>query len=245
MGSNLYVAASGAMARLRDLDVVSNNLANSGTPGFKREESIFRSVLESSLRGANGILERGAPGRSFVSTESVAIDFSSGSPQNTGSAYHAMIDGPGFFEIQTAIGPRYSRAGNFVVNTLGELALPGGQPVQGDAGPIVVGGAAIEISPSGEVSDGEGNLYGKLKVVRFPDVSRLLKDGRSLFAAPADLDPEVEEDVRLIPESIEASNVVAAQELAGLVILQRAFEASVKALQMDDQNTERLIEGIR
>ena len=71
MGSESYISASGASAQLRDLDVVANNLSNVGTPGYKRSQSIFRAVLESSLREEAGQLVLGAPSTAFVATDEI------------------------------------------------------------------------------------------------------------------------------------------------------------------------------
>lgn len=245
MGNDAYIAASGASTQLRDLDVVSNNLANVGTPGYKRSESIFRTVYEAALRDAEGGIQPGAPGSAFVRTDLVGTDFARGSAQHTGSPLHAMIDGQGFFEVQTENGPRYTRAGNFIINRAGQLATPSGQIVMGDGGPILIADGDARIEPSGQISDRNGNIYGRLKVVEFADLHGLVREGQSLFrAAEGDAGtPSV--SVTVIPESIEASNVQSTRELATLVMLQRAFEVNLRAMQVDDETTQNLIEGIR
>jgi len=245
MGSNTYISASGATARFRDLDVVSNNLANIGTPGFKRGESIFRAAFEASLRGAEGRLQSGAPASAFVATDLVGTDFGRGSADRTGSPLHAMIDGPGFFEIETERGPRYSRAGNFLVNRRGELAAPTGDPVLGEGGPIPVPDGDARIEPTGDVIDRNGNLLGRLRVVEFENLQGLQQEGLGLFRAGDEMEPLPLDQPLLIPESVEGSNVEGARELATLVMLQRAFETNLRAMQTDDETTRRLIEGIR
>lgn len=245
MGNDAYIAASGASTQLRDLDVVANNLANAGTPGFKRNESIFRAVYEAALRDAHGARAPGAPGATFVRTDEVGTDFARGSAEKTGSPLHALIDGRGFFEVLTPDGPRYTRAGNFIVNPTGQLSTPSGYPVMGDGGPIQIGDADATIHPSGNVVDRNGNAFGRIKVVEFQDVHGLTRDGETLFrAGEADAGTPVVSAV-LIPESIEGSNVQPASELANLVMLQRAFEVNLRAMQIDDETTLNLIEGIR
>jgi flagellar basal-body rod protein FlgF len=245
MGSESYIAASGASAQLRDLDVVANNLANVGTPGFKRAESIFRSVLESALRTEAGAAVPGGQATAFVSTDTVGSDFRRGSVQQTGAALHAMIDGPGFFEIETPNGLRYTRAGNFIVNRDGELATPSGYPVQGDGGAIVVPDGTARIDQTGAIVDSTGNVVGRLKVADFDDAQALVREGQSVFRAPDEAGLRVTDSNHFIPGSIEGSNVEASRELATMVMLQRAFETNVRAMQADDETTQRLIEGIR
>ncbi|MFO0687155.1 MAG: flagellar hook basal-body protein [Myxococcota bacterium] len=245
MGSQSYIAASGASTQLRDLDVVANNLANVGTPGFKRSESIFRAVFDAALRDANGDLQPGAPGSTFVQTDLVGTDFARGSAQKTGSPLHAMIDGRGFFEVMTPDGPRYTRAGNFIINATGQLSTPSGQAVMGDGGPIQIGDADVTIHPSGALVDRTGNAVGRLKIVEFQDLHSLEREGQSLFKAGPNDPGTPAVTPAVIPESIEASNVQSTTEMATLVMLQRAFEVNLRSMQVDDQTTQTLIEGIR
>ncbi len=245
MGSDAYIAASGASTQLRDLDVVANNLANVGTPGYKRSESIFRTVYEAALRDAEGDRQPGAPGSAFVRTDLVGTDFSRGSAQHTGSPFHAMIDGRGFFEIMTKDGPRYTRAGNFIVNRDGQLSTASGQAVMGDGGPILIGDADARIEPSGAIVDRTGNVFGRLKVVDFEDLQGLVREGHSLFRADEGVVATPSVSPVVIPGSIEGSNVQSTRELATLVMLQRAFEVNLRAMQVDDETTQSLIEGIR
>jgi flagellar basal-body rod protein FlgF len=245
VGSDSYISASGASAQLRDLDVVANNLSNVGTPGYKRGESIFRAVLESSIRNPDGQLQPGATSTAFVSTDLVGADFSRGSAQGTGSPLHAMIDGPGFFEIMTPNGPRYSRAGNFIVNRDGDLATPSGYPVQGEGGPISIRDGSARIDATGAIVDSTGNVLGRLKVSDFDDRQSLVREGQSLFAASDEAGMHILEQRTFIPGSVEGSNVDSSRELATMVMLQRAFETNVRAMQVDDETTQRLIEGMR
>lgn len=245
MGSDAYISASGAGAKLRDLDVVSNNLANVGTPGFKRSESIFRAVLEASLRQQDGDIVPGEPGQAYVSTDLVGTDFARGSVERTGSPLHALIDGRGFYEVETPGGVRYTRAGNFIVNREGLLATPSGFPVQGQEGPIAVRDSGARIDPNGAIVDSTGNAIGRLKVVDFEDLQALVSEGQSVYAAPEEAGERPVDEPVVIPGSIEGSNVNASRELATLVMLQRAFETNLRAMQVDDETTQRLIEGIR
>ncbi|MBB85552.1 MAG: flagellar basal-body rod protein FlgF [Deltaproteobacteria bacterium] len=245
MGSESYISASGASAQLRDLDVVANNLSNVGTPGYKRSQSIFRAVLESSLREEAGQLVPGAPSTAFVATDEIGANFERGSVERTGSPLHAMINGPGFFEILTPQGLRYTRAGNFIVNTRGELSTPSGYPVQGEGGTIEVRDSASRIDQTGAIVDSTGNVLGRLKIADFGDLQSLVREGQSVFSAPEEANLQVLDKNQFIPGSIEGSNVDASRELATMVMLQRAFETNVRAMQVDDETTQRLIEGMR
>ncbi len=245
MGTDAYISAAGAAARLQDLDVVANNMANVGSPGFKRNHSVFKAVLEGRLHDEAGRPAAGAPARAFVRTDLVGIDFAKGPVEHTGVPLHTMIDGPGFFEIETRRGLRYTRAGNFRVNLERQLSTPDGAPVLGEGGPITITDTRAIIDSEGVVQDGNGNVLGRLKVVEFGESQSLENDGLTLFRPELEAMPVPVTAPKFIPESVEGSNVETPRELADMVILQRAFETNLRAMQLDDEMTRHLIEGIR
>jgi len=245
MGSDGYISASGASAQLRDLDVVANNVSNVGTPGFKRSHSVFRTALEASLQDLKGRAQPGAKASAYVSTDSVSSDFSRGSAEHTGAPLHAMIDGNGFFEVQTAAGRRFTRAGNFVVNRDGFLSTPSGDPVLGQNGPITLTSSDAMVEPSGAIVDSLGNISGRLKVVDFEDPHALIREGESVFSGTPEAGEMTVDQPAFIPRSVEGSNVQSSKELAAMMMLQRAFETNLRAMQVDDETTQQLIEGIR
>jgi len=245
MPSNLYVSAAGAMARLTQLDLVSNNIANAGTTGYKRDGAFFESVLQASLNDAEGETVEGLPGMEFVRSHGIASDFESGSIETTGAPLDVAIHGPGFLEVQTEQGLRYTRAGSFSVNAEGTLITSGGQAVMGDGGPISITGTGVHILPSGDIEDAEGNVLGRLKLVEFQNVLALRKEGAQRFAAGEEAGPIPVQDPSFVAQSLERSNVNPVNELSTLVVLQRAFDANIRTMQADDEATSRLIREIQ
>ncbi len=245
MSSNLYVSAAGAMARMTQLDLVSNNLANAGTTGYKRDDVFFEAVLQSQLTDVEGEIIDGAPGRSFVRSHTASADFEAGSIGKTGAPLDFAILGPGFLEIQTDQGPRYTRAGSLKVNAEGNLATRDGQLVMGDGGPIQVSGNGAHISHTAEILDAQSNRLGRLKIVEFDDLGSLNKEGNQRFAAADGVDPAPVANPSVAPQSLEGSNVNTVVELGHLVLLQRSFEANMKTLRADDQATAKLIREVR
>ncbi len=237
----LYVSTSGAVSRMHQLEIIANNLANVDTLGFKADRTPFQTALESQIRDADGQLAAGAPARAFVSTNGVATDHGGGNVVQTGRGLDAAIDGPGFYAVETNDGVRYTRAGSFVVDAEGNLATLDGRPVLGDGGPIQVSGSEPEITAGGDVVDAEGNVLGRLRVETFEDPRVLAKEGNNLFRAPPDAVGVPAEPVRLVPGSVERSNVQAIRELATMMILQRNFDATMQVLRSDDQATDQLI----
>lgn len=245
MPSNLYVSAAGAMARLTQLDLVANNIANAGTTGYKRDGAYFESVLQASLSDQEGEPIPGAPGLEFVRSNGIASDFESGSIERTGAPLDVAILGSGFLEVQTEQGLRYTRAGSLMVNAAGTLTTRDGKAVMGEGGPIQVSGTGVHIAPSGEVQNEAGNVLGRLKVVEFENRLALKKEGHQRFEAQEGAGPVTAAAPRLAGQSLEGSNVNPVNELSALVVLQRAFDANLKTMQADDEATNRLIREIR
>lgn len=244
MSDGIYIAASGALARLHDLEIVANNLANQSTIGFKRDRTTFEAVLESRLPGDENEPIPGVTGRSFASVDGSSTDFGSGSAFATGGALDVAIRGPGFFEVETPAGPRYTRAGSFSLSSEGTLVTPNGAPVVGDGGSLDAGGRNVSLLPSGDLVDERGTSIGKLKLVDFENPGLLEKEGASLYRAPAGLEARDLESFELLPGSLESSNVQPVRELAALVTLQRAFDTAMQMVTADDRITRQLIEEI-
>ncbi len=237
--TSLYVSSTGANARLRQLEIVANNLANSDTKGFRADQASFRDALAASLDGARAA-GRGSGLHVLVRTRGPAVRHQAGPVARTGGALDAAIEGPGFFAVQTPSGTRYTRAGSFRVAPDGLLATRAGYPVLGSGGPIAVGSRAVRIREDGQLVDPQGAPLGQLSVEIFDDPSLLTKEGENLFAAPRTAGRQRAPALTLIAGALEGSNVNPMQELAQLVVLQRAFDASMEALQADDAASQKL-----
>lgn len=245
MASGLWVGVSGAIARVRELDVVTNNLANADTDGFKAERVAFTAALETAVGDLGAGAARGASGRVFPALASGTLDPAPGPVARTGGRLDAAIDGEGYFEIETPSGPRYTRAGAFALGVDGALVTAAGQPVLGEGGPLSVPDGPAAIQAGGAVVDGSGAVVGRLRVVAFDDPHALVPDGGSLLRAAPDALPRPVEEPRVEPGALERSNVRPAEQLASLVFLQRAFEVSLRAMQSDDEATGRLLQEMR
>jgi flagellar basal body rod protein FlgG len=242
MSTTLYVSGVGAKARLAQLEILANNLANADTTGFKADGVLFESALEAALADEAG--RAVGAGLAFVSTGGVRANHEQGPILSTGGPLDVAIEGPGFFQVQTPDGVRYTRAGAFRVDPRGQLVGPGHHPVVGAGGPIVVGREAARIDATGRVLAPDGRELGRLAVEEFLEPELLVREGSSLYRAPIDAVGLPVEELRLATGAIEQSNVKPTHELTQLVILQRAFEASLQALETDDAASRRLIEEV-
>lgn len=242
--TSLYVSSGGASARLSELDIIANNLANASTPGFRSDEPTFATALESALMNAAGHAMPGTRVHSFVDTGVAATRHANGPANRTGADLHVAIDGPGFFEVETPEGPRFTRAGNFQLDRDGTVVTPAGHPVNGAGGALRVTNGPGRFLADGSLIDSQGNSLGRLAIQVFEDPNDLRKAGGSLYSASEGLERRPPDSLRVMPGSVEGSNVEPAMELARLVALQRAYDASMQALEADDSAARRLIQEI-
>lgn len=163
MVRGLYTGASGMSARLAQMDVVANNLANVNTPSFKQDLALFKAFPEMVLRRQDddGVLKfplgsidkKPVVGRlgTGVEMNEVFTEFSQGSLQQTENAFDLALDGPGFLVIKTPQGERYTRNGSFTIDNSGTLMTKEGWPVMGENGPMQIKHHNFTISEDGRV----------------------------------------------------------------------------------------------
>lgn len=226
MDNSLLVSLSQQLAAYRAMDVIANNIANVSTPGFKRDAAKFEEYV-AMMRPAEG--QKGPQPVSFVKDAGVMRDSGQGNIEQTGARYDLAISGKGYFAVQTPAGMRYTRDGHFSLDGNGNLVTSQGYQVQGDGGTITIAptDGEINIAPDGTISsvvNGIGNQLGKIKVVDFPDESRLTKQGSNLYStAQTPTTPAV---VNIRQGALEASNVQPVIEISKMIEVMRSYEAT-------------------
>jgi flagellar basal-body rod protein FlgF len=236
MENALLVGLSRQTTLERQLEVIANNIANVNTTGYKADQSLFEEFLTSGAHEDNFI---GKDRRvSYVQDRGTYRDFSQGALQQTANPLDVAIDGNAFLAVQTTGGERYTRDGNLQLNSQGQLVTEGGDPVLGNAGPIVFQPTDhdINISPDGTVTVIEANartdtVRGKLRLVSFTDAQALLKQGSNLYAASngATAQPDLKATVR--QGYIEKSNVNAVAEMGRMIEVSRTYSQIANILQ--------------
>jgi flagellar basal-body rod protein FlgF/flagellar basal-body rod protein FlgG len=226
MNSGFYSAFSGFAARMDALDLVANNLANANTVGFKSQHEFYRSFaawLQPSLTTPinDAVNHYGVLG-------GARVDFSPSSLEPTGNDTDVALEGPGFFTIQTKNGLRYTRAGNFSLNTQRQLITAQGDLVQGDQGPIQIPDGKLAISPDGTLSV-DGTLVAKLKIAEFAPNAQLTPQGNTYFIAPQGA-AKPATDVNVRQGNLESSNSDPVRSTVALIELQRTAQLMEKAL---------------
>jgi flagellar basal-body rod protein FlgG len=246
----LYSSAAGMQSQQVNLDVISNNLANVNTTGFKKVKAEFQDLLYQTTRsagaeqGAGNQLPTGVQighGSRLVATSKV---FTNGELTQTGERLDVAIQGDGFFEVQLPDGSRaYTRDGALKTASDGRIINSDGYVMQGGFAPIPVGTTAINIASTGEVTTTgtNGNQTFRVQIVRFANPSGLESIGRNLYKeTPASGTPEMgnpgENGFGELEQGyLEMSNVKVVEEMVNMIVAQRAYEVNSKAVQASDE----------
>lgn len=228
MNSGMYAAVSGNLAAMRRLDVISNNLANVNTPGYKKDKMSFESLLAGPADPP--AVPQGTTADPILQKENIYIDYSGGPTSQSGNPLDLALDGDGFFAVTTPDGTAYTRQGNFRTSADGTLVTVDGYPVQGAGGaPIRVQGSRVEIDAAGVVTV-DGTPAGAISVVDFEKPYALTKTGSTLFVAA---DPQAAPQAgkaRIEQGHLEGSNVESISEMVQLIETNRYFEACSKVI---------------
>ena len=239
MDAAMYKALSGAIVQMRKLEVASQDLANVNTSGYKGQRLAFNEVLAARLPA-----ETRSGG--FVAVGDQRTNFMQGHLQGTGNPFHLAIEGEGYFVVQTPRGERYTRSGGFTMSADGTVITPQGEPLLGEGGPIQVPNGRMIVGLDGTVQSkndevrSENDEVGKLRIVRFLDNRRVVKEGANLLRA----DAANVEDVatpRIAQGSLEQSNVSPIDSMVSMITIQRQFEAYERAMKLMDGATEKMI----
>jgi len=230
MDSGLYSSYSGLRALADMLEVLSNNLANVNTTGFKGDESFFRVYNRALAESSVAPLDRVINDSSVV--EGAATDYRAGPLMATGRDLDLALEGPGFFTVETPNGTRYTRNGNLQVDSKGQLVTSEGLAVQGKKGSIRLPKGSVNVSQTGDF-EVNGARVDTLKIVDFADKSKLEKSGGSLFRNPDLQLKELEAKELIVRQgSLEQSNVNPIRQMTLLITMNRQFESLQKAIQM-------------
>ena len=254
---SLWIAKTGLDAQQTQLDVISNNLANVSTNGFKRSRAVFEDLLYQNLRqpGAQSSQQTTVPsglmlgvGVRPVSTEHI---FTQGSLTNTANDLDIAINGPGFFQIQMPDGTlAYTRDGAFQRDSTGQIVTSSGYPLS-PALTIPSTATSLTISRDGVVSitqTGSTALIqlGNIQLATFVNPGGLQSTGENLFVetassgTPTPNTPGSNGAGVLNQKYVENSNVNVAEELVSMIQTQRAYEMNSKAISTSDAMLGRL-----
>jgi len=251
MNSALWAAKTGLDAQQSRMAVISNNLANVNTGGFKRDRAIFEDLMYQTIRQPgtssteSSMLPTGmsiGTGVRLVATQKLHTQ---GNLQITDNPFDMAIEGRGFFEIRMPDGsPGYTRDGSFQLSVDGNLVNASGYALLPDIN-IPVDAASVTIGRDGTVTATVPNAAGPVQVgtvglVDFANPAGLKPVGGNIFTesassgAPQQGSPGIDGIGQLIQGSIETSNVNVVEELVNMIETQRAYEINSKAIATTD-----------
>ena len=214
-------------------DMISNNLANINTTGFKRDDVVF------------DIMETGY-------NEDIPLDqytdFNQGDLKSTGNLLDFGISGDGFFTVEAQEGQLFTRNGHFSISEEGIIEDSFGNKVLGTSGPVEVLGengvpGEIRITEKGEVMV-DGDIINKLLITNFEDKHELEKVGNNLFKPNEGITGEAIETNGIVQGFLETANINPVSEMVNLIDMHRQFEATQKVMRTFDEITDDAINDV-
>jgi len=244
MLSELEIAGNAMQHRMIQLEVVTNNLANANTVGYKRDD-LFVHELDQKIK------ELAYPhgGSTKVPNPGELIDFSQGALVGTGRPFDVALSGNGLFTVETPTGKAYTRDGRFQVDPEGILTTMDGFAVLGEGGPIELDllqftDKDLVINDMGEVILGN-NVVDKLQIVTVADPRNLVKAGSNLFRPANPLTQPVAMEVPGVRHKfVEQSNVDPVTEMVAMMEIFHFFQTSQKMLQAQDSTLNKAVNDV-
>lgn len=246
----LHISASGLRSEQKQIDVISNNVANMQTPGFKRGRVNFvdMATVAVTAQGLPSVDGTHGSGTRIASTSTM---FAPGDLRQTGNVFDLAIEGQGFFELEAPDGSAvYTRAGQFRLDAEGFLVAVNGLRMT-HAFPIPTDASDVRVAANGEVTaklagDAERTVLGAIELTMFAALDALESTGDNQFrATDAAGAPSYGTSAdtgfgRIAQGALEMSNVEMIDEMSALVLAQRAYQLNARVLQASDQILETI-----
>ncbi len=250
----LYTSAVGMMTQMQKMDVVSNNIANADTTGFKKDTVVVRSFSEELAKRLDDPKYRlikfnqGIGNMSLgVFVDEVYTDFSTGAMEETNGSLDFAISGDGFFAVSVTdrngeTTEKYTRDGSFTLDAENNLRTTEGNYVVGEGGNINIPNGIITVDENGNVYS-NNEFVDRIKLVDFANKESLRKAGDNLYET-IDESEQLDFTGRVIQGRVESSNVNPVQEMVKMISLARNYEANQKMIQTHDTTLNRAVNDI-
>lgn len=255
MIKGLYTAGAGMMLQMTRQDVVANNLANVNTSGYKKQVAVaqaFPNMLMSRL----GEIEKNSQGEyepvpvkligglgTGAAIEKIYSEFTLGNIRKTDNATDLALNSDGYFAVLTPQGERYTRNGQFKINSEGILTTNQGYPVLDTGDQTITLEGEFLVDETGNISVNGENIA-QLKMVSFDNPQYLQREGDNLLAAQEGEEGVNLESPGILQGYIEDSNVNAVKEMVDMINVVRAYEAMQKVVQAEDETTQVAIDQV-
>lgn len=231
---------SSAMQYLQEKqDIISNNLANTDTNGFKRSGIAFNQLMAAEQAKQRNQINHPLPQGEIISY----IENTQGPIKQTNNDLNFAIHGEGFFAIQTPEGKAWTRDGMFTLNSSGYLSTMDGNLLMGEYGPILVNGNKISLSDKGDVLV-DNQIVNKLLIENF-DIKDVVQSGDNLYRAKNGVEPDYIDTSALIMQGyLESSNVSIVKEMVEMIAINRQYQANDKAIKTNDEALNKAVNNI-
>ncbi len=246
---SLYIAGTGMIVQREKMNVLTNNIANAETSGYKKDQLLsrsFKDVLINEIDNTNIINISDTIGSQNYGThiDEIVIDYTQGSFEETARLTDLAISGPGFFVVSTPNGDRYTRDGSFSLDSQGYLVNSDGHYLQGTGGGrINVGDGGFGIDEQGNVVV-DGAVVGKVRLVRFNNLEGLRKDGNNLYSNSTNQRVFDDTESTIKQGVLEVSNVDITQEMVDMMNISRNYQMNQKMVTMIDQSLEKSVNEV-
>jgi flagellar basal-body rod protein FlgG len=252
----LYTSASAMLAGVMQTDVVTNNIANVNTAGYKKDLAVskeFREMLIYRINDPNvskflpmppfppGMIPIGYLGTGAM-VDNIYTSQEQGSVRNTGNPFDLAIMGEGFFTVDTSGGLRYTRNGSFALNANRELVTITGDRVLGENGPVILEGKKINVDEAGGIYS-DGVFVDRLRMATFADLNVLEKQGDSYYK-PSQTADELPMKGIVQQGFIEGANVNTVKEMVNLINVFRTYEANQKIVLAQDETLGKAVNEV-
>ena len=244
MFQGLYNLTSGMLTQTRNLNVISNNMSNVATAGYKSEQFMAKTFQEeliyrSGNKDKGGATPIGRMNR-IVTADRNYTDYTNAGYQGTSRSLDFALSTDGFFCIQGEGGTVYTRNGSFSLDNGGYLCLQGVGRVLGTNGPIYLGTDKVNVDTAGNIYTENGNTYlGSLSVVDFQNKDeQLTRASDGTFTTEAQGTPVIGS---IVQGALEYSNVDTVKEMTAMMSSQRVLQSNAQILKMYDQLTGKIV----
>lgn len=240
MENTIYVGLSRQLALQEHMQIVSNNIANMTTVGYRGQNMMFTEYLSN----PRGKVDNPKDPLSMVLDYGQYQVTRPGPIKNTGSPLDLALSGPGFFGVQTADGLQYTRAGNFALNANGEIVTAAGLPVAGSGGgAIVIPRAAkeVKIAQDGTVSTDQGQV-GQIMVTEFDNLQDLKPSGENTYKAANGGRPAT--DTKVMQGMVEGSNIQPVVEMTRMIEISREYQSIQRMLQSEHDRQRTAVQRL-
>ena len=246
MTTGMGDVVAGALFQQLRLGVISNNLANVNTVGFKKDLAMYEPLGSEALTDEKVQEAIIAPDLEKFAANLPAktvTNFEQGTVAHTGNKLDVALNGEGFFSIEAPDGTQYTRKGNFTINDQNELCTVDGFPVLGEGGRITLESTNLEIGEDGSIME-NGDVVDKLKIVNFEEYS-LIKKGEGHFSPVNENVQEIEPENMFVQQGyLEQSNVNAVKMMTEMIDTLRGFESYQKAISTLNETTSLAVNKV-